>query len=193
MWSEDDCTDVDDDLDCLTEILYLCGGHADDKGKDYECLNACMDAIRDLMLNKNHVPCNPISVLSDEIECSELLVEMLAELMVYGKRVSDGRTKTWLEQNEGGSQPLLEAISNEFANKAMGKASPNLVARCAYHTHAPGDECQSAPRRSALNCKSLQRRKIRGHDTDRSAPPADPKNTVPLHKAAVSTHVLMST
>jgi hypothetical protein len=193
MWSEDDCTNVDDDLVCLTEILYLCGGHANSKGKDYEGLNGCMDAIRNLMLNETHVPDSPIQVLSDELEHSEILVKMLAEVMVHSKYVSDGRTKKWLELNEGDNQSFLDAISNAFARKAVGEAAPDLMARCAYHTHPSGSECEPAPRGRAWTGKSRQQRNIRKHDTDRSAPPADPKNTVSLRKAAVSTRVLMST
>jgi hypothetical protein len=146
MWSEDDCTDVDGDLLCLADILYLCGGHADGEGKDYEGLNACMDAIRDLLLNETHVSDSPTNILSDEARGSEIMVKMLAELLVHGKCANDGRTKKWLEQNKGGSQSLFEAVSNEFANKAMGKASPNLMAHCAYHTHLPGSECELVSR-----------------------------------------------
>jgi hypothetical protein len=101
MWDEDDCKDVDHDLRSLTDILHLCGGHEDGKGRDYEGLNACMDAVRDLMLNETFVPENPIYELLGEDEDSDRMVKMLAELLVYGKCVSDGRTKKWLEENGG--------------------------------------------------------------------------------------------
>jgi hypothetical protein len=146
MWSEDDCIGVDDDLYSLTDILCLCGGHANSKGKDYEGPNACMDAIRDLVLNETHVPDSPIEILSDELERSEILVKMLAEILVHGNYVSHGKTKKWLELNEGENQSFLDAISNSFAKKAVGEAAPDLMARCAYDTHPPGSECESAPR-----------------------------------------------
>lgn len=155
MWSEDDCTDVEDDLSSLADVVYLCGGR-DGSGRDYEGLNACMDAVRDIMLNDIHVPENPISLLLDRLEGSEIMVQMLAKLLVHGKCARDGRTKKWLQQNEGGIRVLFEVVSNEFAKKAMGEEAPDIMARCAYHIHVPGSSCE--PRGSARSGMSIQRK-----------------------------------
>ena len=160
MWSEYDCHNVDDDLECLVNIFYLCTGDDEGKGRDYDGLNACVDAIRDLVLNEAHVPTCPISVLVNEDYESDILIKMLAELLVHGKCVRDGRTKRWLEQNADQRPSLLKAVINEFAKKAMGEASPDTMARCAYHTHLPGSECDLGPRGRAWNGKSDQPRAL---------------------------------
>jgi hypothetical protein len=157
MWDEDDCKDVDHDLCWLTDILHLCGGREDGKGRDYEGLNACMDAIRDLVLNETSVPENPIYELLGEDEDSDLMVKMLAELLVHGKCASDGRTKKWLEENGGEHQSFLDAISNEFAKKAMGEAAPDLMARGAYHITSVESDCDPSPRERASTGKVTRR------------------------------------
>lgn len=152
MWSEDDCDDVDYDLSCLMEIWHLCAGQEDGKGRDHEGLNASTDAIRDLVLNDIHVPKCLNCVLEDFDEfglyykSSDIMIKMLAELLVYGNCASDGRTKKWLEADEGAYPCFLAAISTEFAKKAMGEASPDLMARGAYHTHQLGSENDPSPR-----------------------------------------------
>lgn len=112
-----------------------------------------MEAIRNLMLNETHVPDSPIERLSDELEHSWILVKMLADILVHGKYVSDGRTINWLELNEGENQSFLHAISTTFAKKAVGEAAPDLMARCAYHTPFPRSECEPAPRGRAWTGK----------------------------------------
>jgi hypothetical protein len=158
MWDEDDCKDVDHDLRSLTDILHLCGGHEDGKGRDYEGLNACMDAIRDLMLNETFAPEGPIHELFKEYAVSDIMIKMLAELLVHGKCVSDGRTKKWLEENGGEHQSFLDAISNEFVKKAMGKAAPDLMARGAYHITSLESDCDPSPRERASTGKETRRK-----------------------------------
>lgn len=158
MWSEDDCHNVDDDLECLMDIHSLCAGLYNGNGRDYEGLNACMDAIRDLLLSEVHVPSAPISLLVPEDYQAETMVKMLAELLVHGKCVSDGRTKEWLEQNTGQCQWVLEAISNEFAKKAMGEAPPDLMGRGAHHVHLPGSNNNPSPRGRVWKGSSILRR-----------------------------------
>jgi hypothetical protein len=89
------------------------------------------------------------------------LVKMLAGILVHSKYVSNGRTKKWLELNEGENQSFLDAISNAFAKKAVGEAAPYLMARCAYHTHPAGSECEPAPRGRAWTGRSRQRRRFK--------------------------------
>jgi len=157
MWSEDDCQNPDIDLGYLMDIFKLCFGCNDGKGRDYEGLNACMDAIRDLLLNETHVPGFPIHVLMDKDQHSDTTIKMLADLLVYGNCVSDGRTKEWLEENDGEHPALLNAVSGEFAKKAMGEAPPDIMAHCAYHTHAPGSDCHISPHGRAWKGESTAR------------------------------------
>lgn len=156
MWSEDDCEAPYSDLECLVNIFKLCSGHGDGQGRDYEGQNACTDAIRDL-LNETQVPDFPITVLMGNDQESEIMIKMLADLLVYGNCVNDGRTKQWLEENDGEHPSLLNAISNEFAKKAMGEAPPDIMERCAYHTHVPGTYCDTSPHGSAWKCESTPR------------------------------------
>ena len=161
MWSEDDCEDVDNDLYFMMGILDLCGGGADGKGRNYEGLNACMDAIRDLMLNEPHVPYDPINVLLDEQGDFEVMITLLAESLVYGNCVTDGRTKAWLEEKHGEHQTFLEAISSSFARRAMNEALPDVMARGVYHIRLPGSECDPSPRARASIGKAIRQRTLK--------------------------------
>ena len=119
-----------------------------------------MHAIRDLVLNKIRVLSYLINILmvgEHHYEEANIITKMLAELLVYGDCVSDGTTKQWLEENEGEHQEFMMAVSNEFATKAMGEASPDIMARCAYHAHLPESECDTGPHGRAWEGKSIRR------------------------------------
>lgn len=161
MWSEDDCEDVDNDLYCMMEILDLCGGRADGRGRNYEGLNACMDAIRDLMLNELHAPHDPINVLLDEHGDFEVMITLLAESLVYRKCASDRRSKAWLEENQGEHQTFLEAISSNFAKGAIKEALPDVMARGIYHIRLPGSDCDPSPRARASIGKTIRQRTLK--------------------------------
>jgi hypothetical protein len=157
MWSPTICTDIDPDLDysdvdrdleCIVDIYQLCGGLKGDVGKDYDGVNACLDAFRAILLHETYVPSNLLAILGVEFEGDPTAIRMLAELLVYGKCASDGRTQRWLQEAEetdlADFSEALHSIGLEFAKKLMGGESPDLTARCAYHIHPQGEGCDVA-------------------------------------------------
>lgn len=58
--------------------------------------------------------------------------------------------------NQGENQSFLDAISNEFARKAMGEEAPDLMARGAYHISFPETDCDPSPRGRASTGKKIR-------------------------------------
>ena len=150
MWAQEDCAaaDVNSDLADLASIYKLCmrsRGLADDD-RDLDALNACSDAIRQILLNDVDLVSNPVEVLYAQLHqtCSGVF-KMLVDLLVHGEWAGDGKTSEWLRSiGGGGSCPqFFRALSNEFAKKAMGE-TPDLMARCAYHIHREGASCDES-------------------------------------------------
>lgn len=148
MWSLAVCENVDLDLKGLTDIYNLCAGDPGDDPMDFDVLNACVDAIRDVLLNEVHVPKDPLGTLGYIFAGDPMSVKMLTESLVWGNCASDGRTRRWLEEAEESlfleSSDGFQALSMEFAKNAMGGGSPNLMAPCAYHVHPSGTRCGGA-------------------------------------------------
>lgn len=148
MWNAVDCEDVDLDLEGLTDIYKLCSRLDDGTGMDSNAINACVDAIRDILLSEVHVPQDPLGALGHAFSLNPMAIKMLAESLVWGRCASDGRTSRWLEEAEGSKwsefSEALETLSMGFAKKAMGGDSPDLMEPCAYHIHPPGTKCGEA-------------------------------------------------
>jgi hypothetical protein len=140
MWSPTTCEDVDDDLLCIVDIYQMCAGlPEEDEYKDYDGMNACLDAVRDILLDEVHVPSDPLLVLGPVVKRNPTATRMLTELLIYGKCSTDGRTQRWLQAAEGtdwaqGSKSL-PALGVELTKKLMGREAPDLTARCAYHVY----------------------------------------------------------
>lgn len=188
MWSEDDCTDVEDDLSSLADVVYLCGGHANEKGRDYEGLNACMDAIRALMLNETHVPDNPISLLLDELQGSQIMVQMLAGLLVHGKCARDGRTKKWLEQNgteRGWNYSFVRGCQQRVRKEGDGRGSARHDGTLRVsHTRSGVWLRAGTPWKCSERYVNPANR-IRGYNANRLAALVDRENMKPLHQATI--------
>jgi hypothetical protein len=144
MWSPSICGDVDRNLVCIMDIYSMCDGCEFGLGRDRDGMNACLDAVRNLLLDESHVPRNLLGVLYCDFRSNSTAVKMLTELLVYGSCASDGRTQRWLQEAEGGRAGFTEALHSiglEFTKKLMGEESPDVTARCAYHVHPPGEGC----------------------------------------------------
>jgi hypothetical protein len=148
MWSPETCRGVDHDLECIMNISTMCNGCQDGLGKDHDGSDASLDAVRDILLNESHVPRNPLGIMGCDIRYNSKAIKMLAEVLVYGKCATDGRTQQWLRAAEGTDwadfNDVLRSIGIEFAEKLTGATSPDFTARCAYHVHPPGSACGAA-------------------------------------------------
>jgi hypothetical protein len=146
IWSPSICRDVDRDLECIMNIYQICTGlTGEDEFNDYDGMNACLDAIKDILLNEVHVPGDPFNTIGDAFVEDKMAITMLAELLVYGDCASDGRTQRWLQNGEVTDwkefSEVHRTMSLEFARKLMGGEAPDFTARCAYHVHPLGEGC----------------------------------------------------
>jgi hypothetical protein len=143
MWTEKDCTDAGNDLACLLAIRHHCG-HAG--GKDIDAMNACSDAIRQLLLSDKHPQSNPLFKLQSQMMHPNggSLFQMMVDILVHRSCASQGRTRVWLQSVEGKYPEFFRALSHEFAKKVMREAPPDLMARCAYHLHPTEQKCGDA-------------------------------------------------
>jgi hypothetical protein len=145
MWCSADCEDADDDLEALTRIFNMCVGDHDGEGKDREATNACLDAIRMMLVHAFYPEDflrNPLASLAGSVTADQLGRKMVMDLLVYGKCMTGGRTTKWLERwdTEGygiGDVGFLACVAQEFAKAKAGGDAPDPMARCAYHDH-PG-------------------------------------------------------
>lgn len=139
MWTPIGMSAVDEDLMDVLDIYNWCAGLPDGKGKDYEGMNACLDAVRDILLNEAHVPRSPLSTLDDMIfKMSTTGIEMLVDLLVYGACATDGRTQEWLKGAKRSSwAEFHQVLSLGFAKKVMGGDPPDFMAPGRYHVHPP--------------------------------------------------------
>jgi hypothetical protein len=81
LWTPANCNDVDDDLWCIMDIYHMCTGLTEEyKFKDYDGMNACLDAIRDILLDKVHLPVDPLGTMGDAFQENSTAINMLAEL-----------------------------------------------------------------------------------------------------------------
>jgi hypothetical protein len=139
MWTEEDCTDVDNDLACLVEIRDHCS-HVG--GTDFDAVNACFDAIRQILFSDARSPSNPLEAMTNDVTyVKSKLFKMLVDVLVYGTCASNGKTRDWLHKVDGEYPKFFTALSHEFAKKVRGEAPPDLMARCAYHVHPKGSKC----------------------------------------------------
>lgn len=147
MWTQEDCANVNDDLLALASIYKLCAGTVlfNDVCKDLDALNACSDAIRQILFDEVHPLNNPLKVLCVQLDRPDSgIFTMLVNWLVYGECGSNGKTKDWLHSVEGKHPDFFKALSNEFAKKVMGEAPPDMMARCAYHVHPAWSQCDKA-------------------------------------------------
>jgi hypothetical protein len=131
----------------LASIYRLCGGSGRlcTTDKDLDALNACSDVIRQVLLHGVHLASNPLEVLGEQLDRADSgIFKMLVDLLVYGECASNGKTKGWLHSVEDKHPEFFKALSNEFAKKVMGETPPDLMGRCAYHTHVEGSHCDEA-------------------------------------------------
>jgi hypothetical protein len=145
LWTSEDCTDVNKDLACLASMDLLCAGNENGEGRDHKALNACSDAIRQILLQEAQSLSNPLQTLAKQIDNpTSKIFTMLIDVLVYSNCASDGKTEAWLQEMGGLHSVLYQALSIKFAKKMKRVGAPDLMARCAYHTHPGGSQCDRA-------------------------------------------------
>jgi len=155
MWSPSDCESSEDDLDALADIFGMCAGSRFhirfQTGKDHKATNACLDAIRNMLVHNfpaDKLLHNPLPTLIKNVAFDSRGRNMVRDLLVYGKCADEGWTKKWLENWEtaGDSvgwregESFLASLAQEFAKAKASGDAPDPMARCAYHHHSSDDD-----------------------------------------------------
>lgn len=125
--------------------------------EDWECINLCLDAIRDLFLEESADLGEPLDKLKplldvvDFCEDHETVLDMIAHVVVYGPGADSGQSKIWVKTladhyplNDWAK--LWQRFGVAFATKAAAQASeevediPDFMAEHAYHLRKPREK-----------------------------------------------------
>lgn len=146
MWEPNDCTNPKGDLACLTDIYDLCAGDRDGEGRDYEGINACLDAIREMLVcdfSPSKPLYNPLSTLLKSLPEASCGRNMVIDVLAFGVCNSEGWTETWqgnwfykIKVFEVAERGFLFSLSSALARAGKaGGEKPDPMVRCAYHEH----------------------------------------------------------
>lgn len=98
MWDSADCTNPKGDLECLTDIYDLCAGDHNGAGRDHEAINACLDAIREMLIC-DFSPAkplnNPLGNLLPSLPPASSGRNMVVDPLAFGVCADEGCTETW--------------------------------------------------------------------------------------------------
>lgn len=147
MWTEEDCTDVGEDLSSLASIYKPCSGFWWIACQDHDSdgMNASLDAIREILVTQTCQLGPLFLLLSRQLESTESMVfKMLVDVLVYGDSAGPGDVMEWPQDLEDKYPEFFGALSLELARRKMGKARPDFMAFCAYHVHSEGSRCNEA-------------------------------------------------
>lgn len=145
MWESKDCTHPNGDLVCLIDIYDLCAGDLNGDGRDYQAINACLDAIRD-MLVYDFSPFdelnNPLGTLFGSLLEGSVGRKMIIDLLIFGVCAGTNWSKTWFDnwyanlkimgQSESRFQTSMIRV---FLGERTGEQRPDLMARCTCRDH----------------------------------------------------------
>jgi len=134
------------DLESIIDLYFLA-----QKYKDYECVNACLDAIREMFLElrKELFDLLYIPSLEDVLKLGcDVTGNMLADIVAYGpwadsKEQIKEWTESWdyCEETRRFGAKLRKAQKAKLAAETSGRFDklPNFMAPHAYHLRKPGE------------------------------------------------------
>jgi hypothetical protein len=175
-----DSSDLTSDLYDLTAIHYFSWDPEEDPStRDKECLNACLNAIQQILIQKEKNLRNPLlgihSVIIRKHNNHPGRARILSQL-VHSECAVDGRTKTWLEQYlcyPDRDTEFLEEVSVAFAEKTSRPkvtdaqvAAP--VARGIKRKKTEQDTSLIAPKRTSRGILASDSRRGNGDGTGKS-------------------------
>jgi hypothetical protein len=108
---------------------------------DHGCANACLDAIREILVDQHHKIIIHLSTLLDFLVQTQEASQMLIDLLVYGPYATSGLTRDWLREMKVEPEflsffyRLSWAFATRVANEAAGDESkhPNIMELARYH------------------------------------------------------------
>jgi hypothetical protein len=116
------------DLSDVAEIYHIsCIENEASSTWDTECMEACFDAMKQLLTQTERELKNPIEMIDGVLKDtrrpgSAVMLRQLA----YGACAADGRTKTWLDEYcdyDDRESEIIELICLEFAKKVSGQSN----------------------------------------------------------------------
>ena len=160
-------TDADEMLEIIVDVCGLAHTHG-----DYECVNACLDAIRGALIEKRCHLKDPLTLLLPIFELGRIVIcDMLVHSLAYGPCVDSGELNRWLDKLDliDDDEPdrwtqfhdeLCKALATRCAAQASGNLDslPDFMAAHAYHLCKPGEDLccgRKEPREVAKRKRSL--------------------------------------
>lgn len=145
MWEPKDCTHPNGDLVRLTDIYDLCAGDLNGEGRDYEATNACLDAIRDMLIY-DFSPFdeldNPLGTLFRSLLEGSVGRNMVIDLLIFGVCAEKDWSKTWFDNWHANLKIMGQSESRfqtsmirAFLGKRTGEQRADLMARYTWHEH----------------------------------------------------------
>ncbi|KAM0722881.1 hypothetical protein Q7P37_001079 [Cladosporium fusiforme] len=142
IWDPQEDLAVDELLVCLAVLQMRC---LHELGIEY-LSNACLDSIREILIQKTKVPTNPLFNLQPVINSvDDNSIQMIKDILVYSDCAIDGRSVRWVQKWDGSNNPeFLSELCSMFAQKAIPghlKTIDDLMESCKYHS----DESEECP------------------------------------------------
>lgn len=109
--------------------------------ESYECANACLDAIRELLVEEHGKTTIHLSTLLGFLDKRQEATQILIDMLVYGPFAASGKTREWLSETivrqvwASFFHRLSLAFATKVENEAAGKENkrPDFMAPDAYH------------------------------------------------------------
>lgn len=125
--------------------------------EDYECANACLDAIRELLVEEHDKVTINLDAFVKFFDGRGDASQMFIDILVYSPCASSGKTREWLSKVNATECwasffcPLSLAFATRVANEAAGKENqhPDIMARDAYHLPIEEDTSDESAAKSA--------------------------------------------
>lgn len=136
VWDSDGVEDVDELMCCLKVLHMKC---FDEIGWSFVS-NACLDSIREILMQTTKVPADPIRNLRRILNgTDDDGIQMIKDILVYADCAEDGRSVRWIDVSQDERQgEFIHDLCVALAKKAVaGHAltQEDIMERCKYHTH----------------------------------------------------------